>query len=147
MPTMVFSSSKAIWSSLSSEQKTEITAIAAGWQVSTQMEADTPMEETADNEPAPPSLLANAGIPMGDARAQYIEMVLEERRAAFQQAQAEQEYNLRLLDKHWHAKEEHITCLAIASNVDVGEQKALLESFCTAHEIRRDRWRFRVPRA
>jgi hypothetical protein len=40
----------------------------------------------AANEEAPPSALANADITMGEARAHYMDMVLEERYAAFRQA-------------------------------------------------------------
>lgn len=62
------------------------------------------MEDAADDEPVPPSLPANAGITMGEARAHYMDMVLEEREALFRQAHADQEYNLCLLDEHRRAE-------------------------------------------
>lgn len=84
---MASSGSKALWDSLSSEQKKEIAAIAASWQASRRTSSseasaeDKPMAEAVDDEPEPPSLPAHAGITMGKARAHYTEMVLEERQA------------------------------------------------------------------
>ena len=75
---MASSSFEALWCDLSSDQKKELAVIAAGWRAARQMSSsetgaeDAPMIEAADDEPAPPSSSANAGITMGKARAHYI---------------------------------------------------------------------------
>jgi hypothetical protein len=79
---------------------------------------------------------------MGEARAHYTNMVLDEREAMFWQAQADQAYNLCLLDKHQRAEEQLAVDTATASDVDVAEQEAFVDSYCTAHEICHDSWRY-----
>src|SRR4051794_33326153 len=75
------------------------------------------MAEAVDDEPA--------SITMGMARAHYTDMGLEEREAMFWQAQADQRYNLCLLDEHLHV-EEQLVDTSIMSDVDVDEEALLL---------------------
>ena len=82
---------------------------------------------------------------MGEARDHYTDMVLAKREAAFRQAQTEQEYIHRLLDEYRSA-EEQLAPLAwgIESGMYLGEQEALLESYLSVCNIRRDRWRYHL---
>ena len=70
-------------------------------------------------------------------------MVMEEREAVFRQAQAEQAYNLRLLDEYRHAKGRLTAGTTIAMDMDVPEQQALLRSYHFARDIRRKCWCYR----
>ena len=100
---------------------------------------DVQMEDVTDDEPAPPSSPVHAGITKGEACAHYTEMVLAEREATFRQVQADQEYNVCLLDEHRCAEELLAGGTATAPDVDVLEQEALLKPYRSARDIHRDR--------
>ena len=79
---MASSRSKALWDTLSLEQKKEIGAIAAGWQVGQQTTTgDTPMED----ETAPPSSSVHADLTIDESGAHYTDMLREEEEAKFRQ--------------------------------------------------------------
>ena len=84
---------------------------------------------------------------MGEARAHYTDMVMEEWEAVFRQAQVEQAYNLRLLDEYRRTDELPTPGAAITADVDMGEQEALLVSYCAARDICRDYWLYRQYQA
>ena len=78
---------------------------------------------------------------MGGGSAHYTEMVLEERRVSFGQAQANQEYNHRLLDEQEEQLAAGTTILPI---VDVAGHEALVDSYHSARKILHDRRRYRL---
>jgi hypothetical protein len=57
---------------------------------------------------------------MGEARAHYTDMVLEDRKAAFLQVQGDQRYNLILLGEHQRV-EVQLAGSGIVANIDVDE--------------------------
>ena len=97
------------------------------------------MEDAKEDESTAPSPV-HAGITIGEARAHYMDMVLEEREAKFQRAQADEAYNLHPLDEHRCTDEQLVAGTAIVSDVDAAEKKALVDSYRTAREIRHNRW-------
>ena len=57
-----------------------------------------------------------------------MDMVRGEREAKIQEAQANQAYNLHLLDEHRQAEEQLIVGMAIALDADLAEQAVPLDS-------------------
>ena len=114
-------------------------AIAADRLASRQPEDDdVPMENMVVNDLAPspssvPSSPVHCTMTIGEARAQYMDMVRQMREEQFWEAQADAAYNHHLLQQHLQAKEQ------IAM-----EQEALLDSYRSAHEGRLERWRYRM---
>ena len=131
-------------------------AIAGGWLAGKQPEDDdVPMEDTAADEPAPPSSSVppshssappspvHCTLTIGEARAHYMDMVREEREEQFWEAQADASYNHQLLQEHLQAEEQLDAGRTVAPDADLAEQEALLQSYRSSREIRLARWRYR----
>ena len=73
---------------------------------------------------------------IGEARAQYMDMVRQKREEQFREAQADAAYNHLLLQEHLQAEEQ-----IAAERV---EQEALLDSYRSAREGRLERWLYRM---
>ena len=73
---------------------------------------------------------------IGEARAQYMDMVKQKREEQFREAQDAAAYDHHLLQEHLQAEEQ------IA--VERAEQEALLDSYRPAREGRLERWRYRM---
>src|SRR3989337_3993047 len=123
---MASSRSSALWDGRMTDQK-EMAAIAADWLADRQPEDDdVPMENVVVNDPAPtpssaPSSPVHGTMTIGEAYAQYMDMVRQKREEQFREAQADAAYNHHVLQEHLQAKEK-ITA-------ERAEQEALAEPY------------------
>ena len=103
---------------------------AADWLAGRQPEDDdVPMENMVVDDPVPtpssvPSSLMHCTMTIGEAYAQYMDMVRQMREEQFWEAQADAAYNHHLLQEHLQAEEQ------IAA--ERAEQEALLDSYHSA---------------
>ena len=138
---MASSRSSALRDGRTTDHK-EMAAIAADWLAGRQPEDDDVlMENMVVDDPAPtPSFMQSSPVhctmTIGEARAQYMDMVRQKREEQFREAQADAAYNHHLLQEHLHAEEQ------IAA--ERAEQEALLHSYCSARKGRLERWRYRM---